>query len=207
MNAAIIAAMIAASKWTFGVNDPSFIAWFIVAVYFVASLLCWRARGRELSEKVVETSVLWVALASALFVLGLNKQLDLHVLVMEFARDLRSSDGYSPAVRIIVLAVVVIVGLAALGLGGKYFFAGSRRVRCAYGILLGLLSLQVLRFLPGRISEFLLMHVLTEEGILHIHAIEVVELGGLLGIAWLASRNEPTALAADVAVKPEANDG
>ena len=111
---------------------------------------------------------------------------------MDFFRDLFARRTFSPwflggwllgGMIAIAILLAVVVWLFRFNILRK----ASNELRCAYVTLVSLLGLQVLRFLPGPISGLLLLHVFTEEeGLLHIHAIELLELGSLVAISYLA---------------------
>jgi hypothetical protein len=177
-----------AAQWQFGINDPSFIAWLIFGVYFISAALCWRAGSGNSSKANPQTRELWRILSLALVVLGFNKQLDLHLLLKDVAGELVAKRDEIP--KLLVVGGVVVLGLVAAvitWLAVKRFWRSLIDLRWVYGIFFALLGLQVLRFIPGPIADLLLAHVFTEEeGILHIHIIELFELAGLVAIGYLA---------------------
>ena len=88
--------------------------------------------------------------------------------------------------RLFVLGIAVLV-MSVVVLAAKSLRQSNREVRWAYGILAVLLAVLVLRFLPGPIADLLVTHVFTEEdGLLHVHTIELLELGCLTLLAALA---------------------
>ncbi len=88
----------AALEWHFGIGDPDVFGWVTFAGYFVAAYLCWRVArscvraGR--SGKYSGSHRFWYAAVVCLVVLGINKQLDLHVLITEIARNIAKADGW-----------------------------------------------------------------------------------------------------------------
>ena len=179
--------IIAASQWTFGINDPSLIAWLIFVVYFVTAILCWRARAGALPARESGTRILWIVLSFCLILLGLNKQLDLHRLVMDVGRELIAERKHSLVLRGGIIAGTGVLAGCVLLLGLKFLRGSNREVRWAYAIFFDLLGVEVLRFLPGPMSGLLVTHVFTaEEGLFHIHTIELLELGSLTVIGLLA---------------------
>lgn len=192
------------AQWKFGINDPSFIAWLICGVYFVAAGLCWRARDAAVSPATPQSRTLWTLLSLSLVVLGFNKQLDLHQLAAIAAKDLVAARHDVPQWLLAVVGLcVAVAGLALTWLVVKRYARALVDLRWELGIFVSLLVLQVLRFLPGPISKLLLAHVITEEeGVLHIHIIELFELAGLVAIsyrAWARSRGDVNRTAPDTA--------
>ena len=65
--------------WRPGIGDPPIVGWITTVLYLLACLSCWRTSGLFLRRDGSSQSDnrFWVAISIALFVLGLNKQLDL----------------------------------------------------------------------------------------------------------------------------------
>ncbi len=202
----------AESFWKFGVNDPSLIAWVIVVAYFVTAALCWRARTSATLAQESTHGVLWSFLSSAMILLCVNKQLDLHKWCMDFFRDLFTRKNVSPWLLGGLLlggmiAIAILLAVFVWLFRFKIFRKASNELRCAYVTLVSLLGLQVLRFLPGPISGLLLLHVFTEEeGLLHIHFIELLELGSLVAISYLARASFFGSSAESVGEKTDRNE-
>ncbi len=183
---------VAESFWKFGVNDPSLIAWVIVVAYFVTAALCWRARTGAIHAPDSTNGMLWSVLSFTMILLCINKQLDLHKWCMDFIRDLlarRNVSPWLPGVWLLcgMIAIAILLAVFVWLFRFKILRKASSELCWAYVTLVSLLGLQVLRFLPGPISGLLLLHVFTEdEGLLHIHSIELLELGSLAAISYLA---------------------
>src|SRR5688572_26023321 len=102
------------SAWTFGVHDHSLAAWVIVAAYVVAIGCCvaaWRrdaahAAGPPADGPRAHAPWFWVVVASFLFLLAINKPLDLHNLFTDFGRYLAHSGGWYEHRRRVQLAFV-----------------------------------------------------------------------------------------------------
>lgn len=180
---------VAASTWTFGINDPSLIAWVIFGVFFAVAYLCWRARTNATLALEPRIPLLWTILSIALILLGVNKQLDLHRLIMDVGRDLVAAQAwrsYSPVLLGVFVTSVVVLGVFVLLFGINGFRVSNRELRIAYGTLIGLLAAQVVRFLPGPIAGILVTHIFADEGLFHTHLIEFLELGCLGMIGFVA---------------------
>ncbi len=180
-------------NWQFGINDPTLIAWTIFVVYFIAVYFCWRASTTELSRSQSAVRWIWRVLALLLVGLGLNKQLDLHQLVLQVLRSdafKQNVIGIAAIVLVAVAAIAVMVyrvkGLTAVHVA-ELLSRSNRKLLWAVGIFAALLVIQVVRFLPGPIADLLVTHVFTEEeGLMHIHIVEVIELVSLIAIIRFA---------------------
>jgi hypothetical protein len=128
--------------WSPGIGDPTITGWLTVVAYFVGSYLCWLAfrvervrrgrpgqglgafvdglgvlvRGLRRREVAAQDKVpaLWAGLAVMLFLLGLNKQLDLQTLFTDVGRLMAKDEGWYADRRFFQL--IFIVGLAFAGL-------------------------------------------------------------------------------------------
>ena len=133
-------------------SDPYAVAWVIVGLYFVSVLLsAWCCIGRRrliAGPTYWRFGLFWLLMCLGLGVLGLNKQLDLHVRAIDLSRPILDERGWyatrddwlpyvviSIAVMSLVLlaaAVLVMRGLwsrvwvAVLGAGVLCFFVFER---------------------------------------------------------------------------------
>lgn len=102
-------------------NDPSPIAWFVVAAYLVgaaAAFLASRSPRRRDAR-------FWVGTALLLLLLGINKELDLQSVLTESARELARSFGWYEQRRL--LQGLFLLALA--GAGMALIVALARRLR------------------------------------------------------------------------------
>lgn len=76
-------------RWTLTFSDPDLIGWVTVAAYLVCALLLARAALGAKRQR----GFWWLAMA-VLLSLGINKQLDLHGLLTQTARDLFVMNGW-----------------------------------------------------------------------------------------------------------------
>src|SRR5437899_2447181 len=70
------------------VGDPTVLGWTTFALYLIAAILSFRAATVSRSREQAAVGQVWSWIALALLVLGLNKQLDLQTLVIQFAAGL-----------------------------------------------------------------------------------------------------------------------
>ena len=81
-------------RWQLGLNDPSVIGWLTVASYAVAAILAWRAAqcaraaGRQFDRRF------WLVVCAAMVLLGINKQLDFHILLTDIGRAWAVDHGW-----------------------------------------------------------------------------------------------------------------
>ena len=85
--------------------------WAIAAAYLAAAILCF-VSSRRLAPETRQEGSLWLAAAVVLCFLGINKQLDLQIALIEGGRELALSQGWYGARRAVQLAAF----LAGLGL-------------------------------------------------------------------------------------------
>ena len=174
--------------WEFGVNDPTLFAWIIVVLYVAATWYCWRAArlsNFEPSSASIRGRLLWWLMALSMMFFGLNKQLDLHSLLFAKTREFLGSDNwYLKATVILILAVFLIAATFAMF---RALHGQSIRVKLSYYVLASLLLMQAVRFSKLGISKILAYHILDQNDTwLHLHTIEVFEIGCLCAIIWSA---------------------
>ncbi len=85
-------------NWTPGIGDPTFIGWLTVGAYFATSIFCVTC-ARQLArlpsiENASTYRIFWWIMAAALFLLGINKQLDLQTLLTEIAKVAAKRQGW-----------------------------------------------------------------------------------------------------------------
>ncbi|MGE3778461.1 MAG: hypothetical protein AB7F89_14845, partial [Pirellulaceae bacterium] len=135
--------MVLAAAWQFGINDPSFIAWVICGAYLLAAGLSWLARASDRYAPGAGARALWGLLCPVLLGLGVNKQLDLHHLLLQVARDALSNRGTLMAAGG-AMAILAVPATVAVFIGSRLLRQADYRVRWAYAMVVGLLGLQVL---------------------------------------------------------------
>lgn len=178
--------------WRGDWGDPDLLGWAITVAYLFAAALCVRtalaARRVPPEYSSADRPGAWWVLAAGLLLLGLNKQLDLQIIVRELGLRFVGFIGLGENRRWVGRAFVVLLALFLL----RVMVTAARRVRGhtrGHGLLLtdlGLLAcFAVLRagmYVPG-----LKQVNLTYKDALHL----VFELGGivLVGLsAWRTRR-------------------
>jgi len=84
--------------WTPGIGDPTIFGWLTVGAYFVAVIFCVAcANQRGVGISIAGATVhrrFWWFMALALFLLGINKQLDLQTLITEIGKGVAKHQGW-----------------------------------------------------------------------------------------------------------------
>lgn len=168
--------------WYERIGDAGMVGWATAAGYGIAALLCLGAGGRAAGRE----RALWLAAGLALLALGLNKQLDLQVALIEFWREVALAQGWYGARRMVQYAAFVLgaLGAAALALGLlPVLRRQGRELRIAYAGL-GLIGVYV----ALRAAKF--QHVLWSApgGPKGAGWLALLELGGLALVAVAALR-------------------
>lgn len=95
--------------WSFKVGDPTVGGWVTAILYMVAAYgaYCVNRRANGLfASQVKRQRILWLLFALALLFLGLNKQLDLHQLLIEEAGALAHAQGWYEQRRIVQVGFI-----------------------------------------------------------------------------------------------------
>ena len=134
-------------RWHFGVNDPDIHSWVAVGGYALGAALAFRAAGIAARSGEKFEHRFWQVVCAILLTLGINKQLDLHVLLIDLGRNLALDNGLfaerRQIQRLFILAVaaaagVVLVAAAVLTRrrqpAVRWALAGIV-ITCAYGFL------------------------------------------------------------------------
>lgn len=112
-------------RWHFGANDPGVIGWGTTAAYFVAAALVAAAAGsaepRSLERRF------WLAMGAIVLALGVNKQLDLHVLLIDLGRAWAVDHGLYQQRRTLQALFIGVGALAGVAFAGATFAAIRRR--------------------------------------------------------------------------------
>ncbi len=116
--------------WRPGIGDPTIIGWITTVGYAISAFLCAR-KARVLKTDILtadtqksemlntqalnDERLVWSGLATVLFCLGLNKQLDLQTLMIECGRNFAVSEGwFSERRKIQAVFVIFAISLGVL---------------------------------------------------------------------------------------------
>ncbi|MDB6055148.1 MAG: hypothetical protein JWN25_2671 [Verrucomicrobiales bacterium] len=177
-------------RWHPGIGDPTVIGWVTAILYFVAFFFCWKRvlffyrSGEKINKKEL---FYWFFCSAAMFLLGVNKQLDLQTYFTEVGRDLAKEEGWYEKRRMVQVAFIfgmMVVGLVMLGF---FYFLGRNSLRQNFISFTGLIFLGcfvVIRAASFHYVDQLLGHSwkgLKVNWILELGGISLVLLGALPG--------------------------
>ncbi|HEX7862421.1 MAG TPA: hypothetical protein VF773_18935 [Verrucomicrobiae bacterium] len=183
--------------WRPGIGDPTVMGWITVAAYFGAAALCLhQALESRRRRTTAERAIFWCILTAFLFLLGINKQLDLQTLLTLTGRNIFIELGlyeYRRVVQAIFVAAVGITGVAsALLMKGLV-----RRQKDLRLPLIGFVLLVV--FVVVRAASFHHMDQLINFRFAGVRMNWVLELGAIAVLALGASRSGKRLLQSEAA--------
>lgn len=168
-------------RWELGLNDPSFGGWTVTAGYLGAAVLALLAARRSIPNSFERRA--WALIGAALLLLGINKQLDLHILAIDLGRALALDGGWYEQRRLLQRAFMAGALLVAMVVAAAGYWATRGRdgaIRLALSGL-GLTAVYAL----ARAAAF--NHALLAES----RWSWIVELGGIAVIAFAVRRYHP----------------
>lgn len=112
-------------RWHFGANDPGVIGWGTTAAYFIAAALVATA-ARSARPDSPERRF-WLAMCAIVLALGVNKQLDLHVLLIDLGRAWAVDNGLYQQRRAIQALFLGLGALCGVAVAAATFGATRRR--------------------------------------------------------------------------------
>jgi hypothetical protein len=111
----LILAFTDADRWRPGIGDPTFLGWFTVVGYFVATCLAfqvaWKWHRQKALPEARSVSRFWYFFSFLLLFLGNNKQLDLQTWFTLTGRRIAIHQGWYTMRRPVQLAFIVIIAL------------------------------------------------------------------------------------------------
>jgi hypothetical protein len=187
--------------WRPRIGDASFMGWLTVAAYGLTAILCLMAALRQNSgsggSKAAGVAAaedkgarlqrrLWLGMSAVMFLLCLNKQLDLQSLLTNIGRIVANQGGWYERRRTIQFWFVVAVGLASIA--AFVFLAWKTRsvFRGRTFLLLGLSML--LLFVVMRAASFHHVGVFLERRVLGLKLNWILELGSIALVAFSAGQ-------------------
>jgi hypothetical protein len=104
-------------SWRFTLDNPNFLGWTVVAVYFAAAACCIRAALKSRQDVANSLAALWWLIAIVTIMLGINKQLNLQTLMIVIGRNISNAGGWygrRRQVQLVFTAVLAVFSLCAL---------------------------------------------------------------------------------------------
>ena len=155
--------------WHPSIGDPSIFGWAIVAMYFLTAALAVRVSfigGRVFDVPVSRQKYLWLAVAALMFLLGINKQLDLQSFFTASLKYLFIKyDWYADrrAFQVGFIYTIAVLGLVVMScLIGFYYRVIKQHMLAIFGMCF------IVAFVVIRASSF---H--------HVDALLGVKIGSL----------------------------
>ncbi len=100
-------------SWRPTIGDPSFMGWFTVVSYFACAIVSLSA-AIKCKKSDRGAFLFWNAISTLMFLLGVNKQLDLQSLLTEIGRQIARYQGWMDQRRIIQFWFIVILVIAVV---------------------------------------------------------------------------------------------
>jgi hypothetical protein len=176
------------SNWQPGVHDPTVMGWVTTIAYFIAAALCWRAWAGERYAKIGAPRF-WLLLTVVMLVLGVNKQLDFQTLLIGVGRSAARGEGWYERRRLVQAAFVVALASSAIAAMAWVLWWVRFCWRRYLPALLGMLIVAFFVLLQAASFDHVQDAVGARPALLkHVH---VLELAGILLVAWGAMRQLP----------------
>ncbi|NQZ59129.1 MAG: hypothetical protein HRT88_16875 [Lentisphaeraceae bacterium] len=100
--------------WHLHIGDPSFVGWLITFAYFTAFIqsIYYLKKAKLFNEESRLPALFWSATSVIVLLLGINKQLDLHNLLMDIGRIIAKEQGwYSLRQKYQVIFIIGLIGI------------------------------------------------------------------------------------------------
>ncbi len=121
-------------RWHLGFNDPSFGGWAATGGYLMAGWLALLAARRAPARSFERRA--WGLAGAALLFLGANKQLDLHILLIDVGRNWAVDHGFYQQRRLFQLVFMVSASAgAAVAIAGAAVLVRGRDAMLRLGLL------------------------------------------------------------------------
>lgn len=171
--------------WSPGIGDPTLMGWLTVAGYLIAAVFSARAAAKAGGRGKRHETTFWWITAAALFVLAINKELDLQSLFTAVGKHIATTQGWYDARRQVQLSFIVAVAAAAL-VAALMMLRIARRSDAAVRLALsGLIFIGA--FVVIRASSFHRIDHWLGTGPLELRWIWILELGGIAIVAVAAA--------------------
>lgn len=132
--------------WTPSIGDPTFMGWFTVFAYFYCFYKCLmvlKYNDRIFIAPIPRQHVLWVGIATVMFFLGINKQLDLQTFFTASARYFAMEQGWYENRRLYQKAFIISIAIAGLCIMAALFAMYYKIIRIHLFAIVGMCVLIV----------------------------------------------------------------
>lgn len=174
------------SRWHAGIGDPTFFGWITVLFYLIAVVQCG---FKAISLKNHgENYHFWLYLAVFLFLLCINKQLDLQSWLTQTVKDSALAHGWYEHRRPLQTVFIVILGLAMMFTltALRIFLANSWQEHKLVWVGIVLLS----TFILMRAASFHHLDLFINHRILGLRVNVILEIGAILLIMLGSQTNK-----------------
>ncbi len=176
LQSTLVFAAVENGRWHAGIGDASIFGWVTVVVYLLATFRCI-VKAKD-SKKFGGNYQFWLYLGAFLFLLGINKQLDLQSWLTEFFKDNAQAYGWYKHRRPVQIIFIALLGLgmviALLSL--RLFLANSWRHNKLTWVGIILLGM----FIVTRAASFHHFDIFINRPILGLKVNVIFEIGAIL---------------------------
>ena len=175
LQSSFVFAAVEDGRWHAGIGDPTFFGWLTVLVYLLA-VACCISHANNI-KKIGADTKFWFVLAGLLFLLAINKQLDLQSWFTEIMRDSAKAHGWYENRRPMQIAFIAFLGI------GMLITLASLRIFLAHSwrhnklTWFGIILLCV--FIVMRAASFHHLDILIGHKILGLRINVLLEIGAL----------------------------
>jgi drug/metabolite transporter (DMT)-like permease len=166
--------------WSPGIGDPTFLGWFTVLAYAMATWWCHRLRKRFSARSDAirrKERRFWSVMTGILLFLCINKQLDLQTAMTEFLRGCAKTEGWYDIRYKFQVAFIAAMLLCLPILVGVMFYVARRLPGATKLAGAGLIFIGIYVLL--RASSFHHMDLLIRARVLNFQLNWFFELGGI----------------------------
>ncbi len=173
-------------QWAGRLGDTTFWGWLITLFYGIAAIISVYYVILLHRNHATEKKILWICITTVLIVFGINKQLDLQILLTIAGRAVASAQGWLEYRRVVqkLFAVVITGGLGLTGIGvlwrTRKILLESWLELLGTGILLGFVLIRT-----ASMSHVNSAIRLEQNRLPHVHAIELLGLVIILAALYL----------------------
>jgi len=167
--------------WIAGLGDPTPMGWFTVFAYFATGVLCLSCAAKPLFSSEFDDQKIdlrfWLTLAALMFLLAVNKQLDLQTLMTMFLKSIAGATGLYDARRVLQLVFIVAIVAGGTWLAWKFFVKYRRSAERNRLAVIGLALLVV--FVAIRATSFHYMDSLINATFAGLRLNWIFEIGSI----------------------------